>query len=294
MDQSSNFFQFFRHLPRVTWLILPGAAVLGGGGVAMHHQGTQIEALRSQLAAYQQDTSVLRTQLHEQDSDLQATITALREELEKNQQETSASLASAQTAASRRADQVAGRVARSQEEQNRRLRDELSKVKDSATEASTKLDGVSTQVGSVRTDLDSARTDLEQTRSDLQRTRGDLGEMSGLVATNAKQIQTLRDLGDRNIYEFTIAKKAGAQKVADIQVTVEKADPKRNRFSLQLLADDKRVEKKDRTINEPVQFYTARARQPYELVVNEVQKDKVIGYLAIPKVTTARNTTPAQ
>ena len=120
-----------------------------------------------------------------------------------------------------------------------------------------------------------------------------IGEMSGLIATNSKQIQTLRDLGDRNIYEFTIARKAGAQKVGDIQVTLEKADPKRNRFSLQLLADDKRVEKKDRTINEPVQFYTARARQPYELVVNEVQKDKVVGYLAIPKITTARNSTPA-
>jgi hypothetical protein len=149
-------------------------------------------------------------------------------------------------------------------------------------------------VGSVKTDLDSTRSDLEQTKADLQRTRGNVGEISGLIATNARQIQALRDLGDRNIYEFTIDKKAGSQKVGDIQVSLEKTDPKRNRFSLQLLADDKRVEKKDRVVNEPMQFYTTRARQPYELVVNEVQKDKIVGYLAVPKVTSARNTTPAQ
>jgi hypothetical protein len=84
------------------------------------------------------------------------------------------------------------------------------------------------------------------------------------------------------------------QKVGDIQVTLKKVDTKRNRYTLDVRADDRLVEKRDKTINEPVQFYTSQARQPYELVVNQVQKDKVIGYLATPKVTLSRNTSPAK
>jgi hypothetical protein len=174
-------------------------------------------------------------------------------------------------------------------QQAQQLTTELGQVKASANEASTRLDGITSQVGTVRNDVDSARTDIAQTQTDLQRTRGDMGQMSGLIATNGKEIQTLRDLGDRNIFEFTISRDAAMHKIGDIQVVVRKTDPRHNRFTLEVMADDKRVEKKDRSVNEPVQFYTSKARQPYELVVNEVQKDKVIGYLATPKVTTARN-----
>jgi len=113
--------------------------------------------------------------------------------------------------------------------------------------------------------------------------------MSGLIATNSKQIQELRDLGDRNIYEFTLTKSGKIQKVGNVELMLRKADMGHNRFTLDVLADDKRVEKKDRTVNEPVQFYTSEARQPYEIVVNQVQKDKVVGYLATPKVTIARD-----
>jgi hypothetical protein len=121
-----------------------------------------------------------------------------------------------------------------------------------------------------------------------------MGLMSGLIATNSKEIQYLRDVGDRNIYEFTIAKTAGMQKVGDIQVLLKKTDSKRNRYTVDVRADDRLVEKQNKTVNEPVQFYTSRARQPYELVVNQVQRDKVIGYLATPKVTISRNANPAQ
>jgi hypothetical protein len=79
------------------------------------------------------------------------------------------------------------------------------------------------------------------------------------------------------------------QKVGDIELILRKADTGRNRFTLDVMADDKRVEKKDRTINEPVQFYTLKAHQPYEIVVNQVQKNQVVGYLSTPKVTIARN-----
>jgi len=112
--------------------------------------------------------------------------------------------------------------------------------------------------------------------------------MSGLIATNSKDLQALRDLGDRNYYEFTLSKGQLTKKVGDITLTLKKADPKRNRYTMEVLADDKRLEKRDKTINEPVQLYVSGDRQPYEIVVNQMSKDEVTGYLATPKVKTAR------
>jgi hypothetical protein len=55
-----------------------------------------------------------------------------------------------------------------------------------------------------------------------------------------------------------------------------------------VLADDKRVEKRDRTVNEPVQLYVSGYRQPVEIVVNQVNKDEVVGYVSVPKVAAGR------
>jgi hypothetical protein len=149
---------------------------------------------------------------------------------------------------------------------------------------------VGATVETVKTDLASTKAVADKTASDLQRTNGDMGVMSGLIATNGKEIQELRARGDRNIYEFTIAKKNGMQKVGDIQMRLTKSDPKHNRFTMVVMADDKFVEKRDKTTNEPVQFYASQgSRTPYEVVVNEVGKDTVKGYLATPKISTARN-----
>ena len=101
-------------------------------------------------------------------------------------------------------------------------------------------------------------------------------------------LDALKQLGDRDYIEFDLKKTSTRQKVGDIQLTLAKADPKRNRFTLQVLADDKTVEKSDRSINEPVQLYLAGNRQPEEIVVNQVKKDEVIGYVSVPKVRMAR------
>ena len=280
---------------RSFWLPLLGAGVLAAGGSTIY-QGKQTGELRRQSAVSQQEISAVRAQLAKSDSDLQTTLNSLnslRDEMEQTQKETSASLANAQNLASRHADLAVSRIARSQAEQARQLQAELGKVRDSTTEASTKLDGVSSQVGSVRTGCGRPRS----------RT---LNKLESRPAARARPGPGRDERSDRNqratdpdaarsgkivIYSSVSQsdKKTGSEKVGDIQVRLEKADTKRNRFTLELLADDKRVEKKDRTINEPVQFYTTKARQPpYELaVVNEVKKDRIIGYLATPKVTAA-------
>jgi hypothetical protein len=119
--------------------------------------------------------------------------------------------------------------------------------------------------------------------------QGDLGVTSGYVATNGKELEALKRLGERNYFEFTLSKGKEAKHVGDIQLVLRKADPKKNKFTVTVMADDKSIEKKDKTINEPVQFYVSKApHQPYEIVVNHVSKDQISGYLATPKDTLSR------
>jgi len=179
------------------------------------------------------------------------------------------------------------------DEQQKAVGEEIGQLKDATTSATAKLNddvsGVKTDVGSVRTDLTAPRTDLDKTGADLKRAMGDMGVMSGLIATNAKDLQSLRELGDRNYFEFDLEKGAMTKKVGNVTLTLKRADPKRNRYTITVLADDKLVEKRDKTTNEPVQLYSSNSKQPYEIVVNQVKKDGVVGYLATPKVSVARN-----
>ena len=125
--------------------------------------------------------------------------------------------------------------------------------------------------------------------ADLKSTKGDLGVQSGLIATNGKELAALRALGERNYTEFRLTKEKTPRKVGDVQMRLKAADMKKNRYTIELIADDKLVEKKDKTVNEPVQFMLSRATQPFEIVVNEVKKDMISGYISAPKVQQTRN-----
>ena len=143
-------------------------------------------------------------------------------------------------------------------------------------------------MGNVKQQVSTTQSDLQKTIATLTHVQGDLGVTGGLVAKNGTELEALKRLGERNYFEFNIKKTKQPQKVGDIQVLLRKTDPKKNKFTLTVMADDKTIEKKDKTADEPVQFYVAKARQPYEIVVNEVRKDQVVGYLATPKDTVAR------
>ena len=164
----------------------------------------------------------------------------------------------------------------------------IAAVKQTADTATNQLQTVSTDVGAVKTDLGTTKSQLEQTIANLKRATGELDDHASLIATNGKELQALKELGERNYSEFTISKSKKATRVADVMVELKKADPKHNKFTLAITVDDKTVEKKDRNVNEPIQFYTSKARQPDEIVVNQVRKDTVVGYLATPKVQTGR------
>ncbi len=177
-------------------------------------------------------------------------------------------------------------------EQQQQVATELSQIQDTTnskfTAVSTDVDGVKANVETVKTNVAAAQTDIDKTSADLKRAMGDMGVMSGLIATNAKDLDTLRALGERNYFEFDINRKDAGKKVGNLMLTLKKTDPKRGRFTMDVLADDRHLEKKDKTINEPVQLYVSGNMQPDEIVINQVTKDHVTGYLATPKVKMAR------
>lgn len=149
------------------------------------------------------------------------------------------------------------------------------------------IGAVATEVGGAKKDIEATRTDLEVTKAKLDRALGDMGVMSGLIARSREDLDQLRRKGDRNYYDFTVRKSKSATHVGPVQIQLSKADPKKGRYTMTVLVDDKSIEKKDRTVGEPVQFYVKGAARtfPYEIVVFEINKDQASGYLATPKET---------
>jgi chromosome segregation ATPase len=148
-------------------------------------------------------------------------------------------------------------------------------------------------------DVTGVKSDLEDTKSKLERATGDMGVMSGLIARNHDDLEELKRKGDRNYYEFTLMKSKTPSTVGPVEVTLNKADQKRSKYTVTVLADDKSIEKKDKTAGEPVQFYVKGTAHysPYELVVFDVNKNQVTGYLSTPKsagAATAASNSPAQ
>lgn len=155
--------------------------------------------------------------------------------------------------------------------------------KKSISEVTGDIAGVRTDVGGVKTDVASTKADLEATKAKLQSTIGDLGVQSGLIAHTRDDLEVLKHKGDRNYYEFTLLKGAKPQPIATVSLQLKKADAKKGKFTMNVTADDKTIEKKDRTVAEPIQFYSGRDHLLFELVVWTVDKNKATGYLSTPK-----------
>src|SRR5713226_210141 len=135
-------------------------------------------------------------------------------------------------------------------------------------------------VNKLNTDVTGVKSDLDATKNNLQMARSEMGT---LIARNHDEIDQLRHMGTRDYYEFTVTRKAGAQKVGAVQVELKSANPKKNQFTINVLADDKSFEKKNRSVNEPIFFYTGGSHAALELVVNKVTKTTASGYLSVPK-----------
>lgn len=155
--------------------------------------------------------------------------------------------------------------------------------KEQITAVSGDIAGVKTDVGGVKTDVASTKADLEATKAKLQTAVGDLTGQSELIATTRSDLELLKHKGDRNYYEFTLLRGAKPQPVSTVSLQLKKADAKKGKFTLNVTADDKTIEKRDRNVAEPIQFYSGREHLLFELVVWTVDKNKATGYLSTPK-----------
>jgi len=256
----------------------------------------QVTQTRSELAQTREALLDEISKIHETSAVTTQTsrrsVETLKADLDAARRQASQLAGQAKIDAEKHAEELSANLQKVQQDQAQKVSAvsaEVTQVKDQASAANTKISEVSTDVGNVKTEVASTRSELEKTIAQLKATQGDLGVQSGLIATNGKELAALKALGERNYVEFKLAKTKGPQKVGDISVLLKKADPKTNRYTITVIADDKTVEKKDKTVNEPVQFMLAKASQPYELVVNDVKKDLITGYVAAPKVQQTRN-----
>jgi small-conductance mechanosensitive channel len=145
-------------------------------------------------------------------------------------------------------------------------------------------------VNKLNGDVTGVKTDLDATKNSIQMARSEMGT---LIARNHDEIDQLRRMGQRDYYEFTVQRKAGATKVGAIQIELKDTNTKKNRYTINVLADDNSFEKKDRSVNEPIFFYTGGTRNALELVVNKVTKTTATGYLSIPKSAGAASASTA-
>jgi DNA repair exonuclease SbcCD ATPase subunit len=272
-------------------------AILFGAVVALIaasvYQFYQVSQLRSELATTRDSLTAKMSEIHETSTVSTQTnrkqMEAVKADVDKYRAQSLALTGAAKLEAIQHADEAAAKLEKLQQEQGRQVAAVSKEVGAVKADTATRFTEVNTDVSNVKSDLGATKSELEKTIADLKSTRGDLGVQSGLIATNGKELAALKALGERNYIEFKIGKTKAPQKVGDIAVLLKKTDPKKNRYTIEVIADDKTVEKKDKTINEPVQFLLSKATQPYELVVNDVKKDLITGYVAAPKVQTTRN-----
>jgi chromosome segregation ATPase len=171
-----------------------------------------------------------------------------------------------------RSEQAAARLATAQKE----TAGQVAAVSNTVT-------GVQTDVGGVKTDVAKTRSDLAATNDQLTSMRGDLNGHSSLIARNGEELEILKHKGDRNYYAFTLLKGQKKQ-VGTVTLELKKADSKKSRYTISVFSDDKQYEKKDKSLNEPLQFYSGKDPALFEIVVNNVSaKNTVTGYLATPK-----------
>jgi len=229
-------------------------------GRLTHEEAALVEA--------NQQNSKLAAELRETDARLKVTA----EELGK-------SLGLTQKQMDTRAQQIIAREAA----ENQRLENAQKITAQQVTAVSSDLTNVKTDVGGVKTDLGKTQTDLASAVSQLSSMKGDLSDHSSLIARNRDELEVLKHKGDRTYYEFTL-NKGDKKPVGTVSLELKKTDAKKSKFTLVVYADDRRYEKKDRNINEPLQFYSGKDPGLYEIVVNSISsKNQIAGYLSTPK-----------
>ena len=272
-DDSGNTPQ--SHSP-VVLAALAVALLSGIGGLIWNYTlSSKLSTQQSELTNANQKNTELAAQLRETNAKLQVTAGEL-----------SKSLGITQKQMDTRAQQIVAQ----EEAANRRLEtaqkqtaEQVSAVQSDVSSVKTDVGGVKSDVGGVKSDVAKTQTELTGAIAQLQSIKGDLSSHSSLIARNHDELEILKHKGDRDYFEFTL-NKGDRQRVGTVTLELKKADSKKSRFTLNIYADDKKYEKKDKNVNEPLQFYSGKDPALYEIVVNTISsKNQIAGYLSTPK-----------
>ncbi|MGB6429732.1 MAG: hypothetical protein WBF06_04050 [Candidatus Acidiferrales bacterium] len=256
-------------LPR--WIYVAFVALLLLVAYLFYAGYTERDKLQSDLTAATNQEAVLSAEIDQSNSrvaDLRAKLEVTSQKLGLTQDELA------------RASTLAETIKQQQKDSDAQLAAQIGQVQQQSDQ---KIGAVSTDLSGTKSDLSATKQDLAATKAQLTTAVGDLGVQSGLIAHNEGEVQELQRLNERNIFQFNLKKEKTASRVGPIEVKLESMDPKRNKYTILVVADDRTTEKKDKTAEEPVQFYVKGATQPYEIVVFDVAKDHIAGYLSTPK-----------
>jgi multidrug efflux pump subunit AcrA (membrane-fusion protein) len=252
------------------FLVVVAVALLAsiGGLIWSYTLAGRLTKSEARLAAAQQQNDKLSSQLEETNARLNVATETLGRSVGMTQKQLEAK---------------AQDLLRRQQADSKRLEGEQAEARKQIGDVSGEVTTVKSDVGAVKTDVAKTQTDLQATQTQLQSMKGDMGVQSGLIATTHDELEILKHKGDRNYFEFTLSKGGKPQPVSVVSLELKKADVKHSRYTLNVMADDKKIEKKDKGLNEPVQFYSGKNHQLFELVVNTIGKNTVIGYISAPK-----------
>jgi DNA anti-recombination protein RmuC len=239
-----------------------------GGLIWTYTVSARVTKQEAALADANQQNVKLSAELRETDARLKVTTDELGRSLGLTQKQL---------------DERAQEITRREAADSKRLENAQKQTAQQVTAVSSAVTDVKTDVGGVKTDVAKTQSDLANAVSQLTSMRGDLTGHSSLIARNHDELEVLKHKGDRNIYEFTLTK--GQKKpVGTVSLELKKADGKRSKFTLVVFSDDRQYEKKDRNLDEPLQFYSGKDPQLFEIVVNSVSaKNTVTGYMSTPK-----------
>jgi hypothetical protein len=255
------------HTPLIVAIFVILAVLAAGEIYTLSQIGSMRGPIEAQLAKMQKDQQEFISKLSGHEQSEAQTHDALKSELEAGVKRTAGSDV-------RRTKAMVAQLENEQKQQSEMLKQEIAKKVDQE-----QLGPLNQEVTNTKTDLDGTKKSVDSLRSDLGMAKSELGT---LIARNHDDIEVLRKLGERDYFEFTLDRKH-PQHVAGIGLVLKKANIKSHKYSVILEADDMSVEKKDRTVNEPIFFFVGGQKKPFELVVNKVQSDKVTGYLSAPK-----------
>jgi len=264
--------------PSSSWLLLLSglAVVLALGALAgIFLMQNRLSTVETQLRQEQEHTTSLLAEQAQTDRDLQATSETLgakvgitQHQIEQKAQDL---MRQQQAATSKLAQQQA------------EIRRQVGSVSNAVSSVRSDVGGVQQDVATNTRDVASTRKELADTEQQLHAAIGDMGVQSGLIAKNGQELEYLKHLGDRDYFAFTLHKGQSPIAVSTIKLQLRKSDTKHSRYTLEVVSDDKHLEKKNRQIDEPLQFYSGKQPMLFEIVVNQIEKNTVSGYLSTPK-----------